>query len=633
MQTVTNIPGHYKRPAFSPDGRTIVFEKGAGGYLTAPEYSDNPGIYRVDASGGTPRLVSRDGAAPHFGRTSDRGFMTVSGGGQQKLVSANLDGEAMRTHASGELVSGYRVSPDGRSFAFAEDYDIYATPLMPGGQEVSISSGAKALPIVEVSGAAGDYMHWSQNGEALHWSLGPELFTANRADLFPAAPLADGEERADYRQPTEGVSLLRRVGAAQHDGRYVITGARIVTMAAGPGGTTDGGIIENGAVIVQDGRIEAVGPVAAMTWPDSLPSIDASGKTIVPGFIDAHSHGPVAADELVPEQNWTLVQKLALGTTTVHDPSSDTPFFVTADMQRTGQMLAPRMFSTGRIIYGAKAAGVYAEIDSLGDALDHVRRLKAQGAVSVKNYNQPRREQRQMVVEAARQEDMLVVAEGGSLYGMDMNLVADGNSTLEHNVPVETFYEDVLQFFGQSQTNYTPTLNVTYGGLAGDPYWRQATNVWEQPLLQAHTPPKILRAQTARRTKAPEIDFVDDEAAREAKRLMERGVKVAIGPHGQQPGIDTHWEIWTFARGGMSNIEALNTATLMSAQSLGMDREIGSIEPGKLADMVILTGDPTVDIRATETVEHVILGGRVYEAATMNEIVTGDEERAPYWWE
>ena len=306
--------------------------------------------------------------------------------------------------------------------------------------------------------------------------------------------------------------------------------------------------------------------------------------------------------------------------------------FAAAERQRAGQLLAPRIFSTGEIVYGAKAPGVYARIDSYEDALAHVRRLKAQGGISVKNYNQPRREQRQQVVRAAAAENMLVVAEGGSLFGMDMNLVADGNSTVEHNVPVDVMYEDVLQFFGQSQSNYTPTLVVTYGGLAGDPYWRQATDVFDNPLL-IHTPPRQLLAATARRTKAPDWAFVDDNAAREARKLADRGVKVSIGAHGQQEGIAAHWELWSFVRGGMTPIEALRAGTIEPAKSLGMDRDIGSLEVGKLADIVVLDADPADNIRNSERISQVMLGGRLYDARTMNEVGTGDGEREPYWWE
>ena len=628
-RAITSQPGHYSSPRFSPDGRTIVFDKGEGGYLTSADFSENAGAYRVAVDGGEPVLLARDLSGPHFGADSDRIFLTGSEGGAQQLVSVDLNGQDHRVHAKGELVTSYSVSPTGRFFIFTENYDAFAMPLMPGGQAVSISAGAKSLPVVELSASGADYVHWSNGGQRLNWSLGPVLYSAALADLFPDAPPSDGEEATGYTPPETGVSMARIVPAASPpSGTLAITGARIITMAG-----EDGGIIENGTILISDGRISAVGPTAAMTYPAGAPSIDASGKTIVPGFVDAHAHGSVSAGELVPQQNWSLVQNLALGTTTIHDPSSNTGFFVSEDMQRTGMQLAPRMFSTGRIIYGAKAAGAYAQIDEYEDALDHVRRLKAQGAPSVKNYNQPRRDQRQMVVEAARQENMLVVAEGGSLFGMDMNLVADGNSTLEHNVPVGTMYEDVLQFFSQSDSNYTPTLVVGYGGLAGDPYWRQATDVFDQPLLQAHTPPHILRAETARRITAPEGDFIDDDVAREAKKLADRGVKVSIGAHGQQAGIGTHWEIWSFVRGGMSELEALQAATIVPAQSLGMDREIGSLEPGKLADLVILDGNPLENIRNTERVETVVLGGRAYDAVTMNEVVTGNSKRAPYWWE
>ncbi len=642
-EVVTRQPGHYARPRFSPDGGAIVFEKGRGGYLTAPGYSENPGVYRVDAEGGEPVLLSRERARPHFGADNARIYMTGSEGGAQVLVSTDLNGQDERTHAKGELVTGYTVSPSGRHFAFTENYDAYAMPLMPGGQAVTISATTKSLPVIEVSAAGADYVHWSGDGERLHWSMGPTFYTAPLSELFASAPPgpdggggedeAMGVERASYEPPSTGVSLLRTVPAERREGMLAITGARIITMAGTAEAGGDGGIIENGTILIDGHRIAAIGPTAAITYPAGTPTIDGTGRTIIPGLIDAHAHGGYSADETVPQQSWQLLQILALGTTTIHNPSSDTTVFVAEDMQRTGMIVAPRIFSTGRIIYGARNPYAYAQIDTLEDALGHVRRLKAEGALSVKNYNQPRRDQRQMVVEAARQENMLVVAEGGSLFGMDMNLIADGNSTLEHNIPVMVIYEDVLQFFGQSETNYTPTLVVGYGGLAGDPYWRQATNVWEQPLLAAHTPPAILRAQTARRTTAPEEEFVDDEIAREAVKLAKRGVEVAVGGHGQQAGIDTHWEIWSFVRGGMTPMEALRAATIVPARSLGMDREIGSLQPGKLADLVILAGDPLENIRNTECVETVVLGGRAYDAMTMNEIVTGERVRAPYWWE
>ncbi len=623
---VTDKAGHYRNPQFSPDGSTIVFEQGAGGYLTSPLQSDNPGVYRVAASGGAATLVSRGAGAPQYGSDNDRLFM-VEGGDGLHLVSTDRNGEAKRTHATGELVNDFRVSPDGRFVAFRQNYEVFAMPLLPGGASVAVDKDSTVLPVAKASAGGADYIGWSSDGAQLHWSMGPTLFTVSTPALFPDAPKAEGDDSA-FTPPTTGVSLAMTQTAARPDTRLALVGARVLTMAG------DGaGAIDDGVVLIAGDRIQAVGPRAGTPVPAGFRTVDVTGKTIMPGLVDAHAHGPYGEADIVLQQNWSLVQQLALGTTTMHDPSSRSSLvFAAAERQRAGDILSPRLFSTGEIIYGAKAPSVYAEIETYEDALAHVRRIKAQGGVSVKNYNQPRREQRQMVARAAAAEGMLVVAEGGSLFGMDMNLIADGNSTLEHNIPTDVFYDDMIQFFSQSQTNYTPTLVVTYGGLAGDPYWRQATDVFANPLL-VHTPPRRLLADNARRVKAPEWAWVDDNAAREAKKLADAGVKVAIGAHGQQSGIAAHWELGSFVRGGMSPVDALRAGTIASAQSLGMAADIGSLEAGKLADLIVLYADPSVDIANSDKIAQVMLGGRLYDAATMNEVETGTAKRRAYWWE
>lgn len=630
-RTVTAEPGHYRRPRFSPDGRTIVYEKGQGGNLLSLQRSDDPGIYRVPASGGAAVRLSREGANPHFGAANDRVFMTTVDNQKTQFVSVDLNGEARRTHASGDLVTGYEVSPQGTAVAFNDNYAAFVMPLTPGPQDVSAGKKGSAVPVVRLSEGGASFLSWA-GGNRLTWTLGPVLYEARLSDAIPSAPkpkLAEGEKPPKgFEPPKSGVPLTIDVAADKPAGTTVLSGARIVTMAS-----ADGGVIEDGVVVVTGNRITAVGRRSEVVVPAGARMVDVAGKTIIPGLIDAHAHGSLGDDDIVPQQNWSAIAHLALGVTTIFDPSNQaSEAFPAAEMQRAGLILAPRIFTTAEIVYGAKGFR-FADIDGYDDALAHVRRLKAQGAHGIKNYNQPRRDQRQQVVAASIAENIAVVAEGASLFTMDMTIIADGNTSLEHNLPQAALYEDVLSFFAQTKVAYNPTLVVTYGGLAGDPYWRLVDDVWKHPILSRHVPPHILQPSSVRRTKAPEEDFADQYSAREAKKLMDRGVLVSIGAHGQEEGMAAHWELWSFVRGGMSPLEALKTGTVNPARHLGFVADIGSIEAGKLADMVILSANPLENIRNSDKIESVMQNGRLFEATTMNEVVTGSRKRAPYYWE
>ena len=628
-RAVTTRPGHYRRPAFSPDGRTIVYEAGEGGFLTSPEYSGQSGVYMIPAAGGEAVRLTDGGSSPHFGAGNDRIFMTTSAENKQRLVSVNRTGDDERIHASGELVTHYMVAPDGEYFLFQQDYNGFVMPLLPGTQDINAAMEGTGLPAVRIGDEGVTYPSWSNDGSRLHWTLGPTLYSISTNGLFASAPPAEGQERAEFVPPETGTSLSIPVSADQASGRIALTGARIVTMAG-----EDGGVIENGTIVINGNRIEAVGPTAAMTMPAGIRTVDVAGATIVPGFVDGHAHGSQGVDDIIPETNWDMVATLAFGVTTYHDPSNTaSEIFPASEMQRAGMILSPRLFSTGEIVYGARSPSRYALINSYDDALDHVRRLRLQGAHSIKNYNQPRRDQRQQVVAAALAENIAVVAEGGSLFGMDMTIIQDGNTTLEHNIPQAALYEDVLSFFSQTRVGYNPTLVVTYSGLAGDPYWRAHSDVWTHPILSRHVPPRQLQSRSVRRTIAPEEDYVDDESAAQALALMERGVPVSIGAHGQEEGLAAHWEMWSFVRGGMSPLQALQAATIMPAQIYGFDRDIGSLEPGKLADLVVLNANPLDDIGNTDEIRYVMLGGRMYDPVTMNEVETGNRQRAPYFWE
>jgi imidazolonepropionase-like amidohydrolase len=392
-------------------------------------------------------------------------------------------------------------------------------------------------------------------------------------------------------------------------------------------------VIEDGVVLVEGNRIKAVGKRGSVAIPAGAKSFDVAGKTVMPGIIDAHWHGPFGSDGVITQQNWDTDASLAFGVTTAHDPSNDTEeTFTAAEMARTGAIRSPRIFSTGTILYGA-AGDFKADVDSLDDALGHLRRMKAVGAVSVKSYNQPRRDQRQQILEAAREVGINVVPEGGSLFQHNMTMVADGHTTVEHTIPVPNIYEDVLTLWPPTKVGYTPTLVVGYGGLSGEYYWYQKTDVWANPRLSKFVPPFVLDPRSRRRLMAPDDDFNHFHIGKIAANLSKAGVLVNLGAHGQREGLAAHWEIWMLVQGGMTPLEALHCATINGATSLGMDKDIGSLEPGKLADIIVIDGNPLQDIRVSEKVQWTMVNGRLYDAATLNETGARERKRAKYWWE
>ena len=403
-----------------------------------------------------------------------------------------------------------------------------------------------------------------------------------------------------------------------------ITGATIVTMV-------DSEVVENGVIIIDNNQITQVGN-SNTKIPKNAKIVDASGKTIIPGLIDVHAHMGLEWDGLSSEQNWRYLANLAFGVTTTHDPSRDTEMvFANSELQKAGKILAPRIYSTGTILYGA-VTGFTTEVNSLEDAKRALKRIKAFGGFSIKSYNQPRREQRQQILKAAREMDMFVYPEGGSTFQHNLNMLVDGHTGIEHSIPVSPLYKDALRLYGESGVGYTPTLIVSYGGIWGENYWYSKMNVFEHQHLQGFFPQEMLD-QRRRRMKVEENDWNHIENAKATKALSDAGVRVNNGAHGQLEGLGVHWEMWMLAQGGMSPLEALRASTLNGAEYLGMGKYLGSIQEGKLADLVILAKNPLNDIQNSDSVEMVMINGRLYEAKTMNEVITGSAKRLPHWWE
>jgi len=629
-------PGKYIEPSFSPDGKTVVFRKISGGYITNPNWGLNPGIYSVSAKGGEAKLITEEGLQPHFGSKNDRVYV-IRNGEKPSLTRIDLDGQNEKKLYQGKFATEYKVSPDGKSLAFAERFKVFVTPMVERGDVIDIGPKAKNLPVKQLSVRAGESINWNGKSDELYWSLGANLYQASINGLFDIkAAEAKGDDKAgdtakaDKVEPTV-TYLGYEKKADKPSGIIAFVGGKVVTME---GDDAANNVIDNGVVIVEGNKIKAVGVNGQVSVPSGAKVIDITGKTIMPGLIDAHAHGPQGSDEIIPEQNWKNYAGLALGVTTIHDPSNDTTeFFAASEMQKAGDIVAARLFSTGTILYGATVAGYTSHVDSLDDAKFHIERLKAAGAFSVKSYNQPRRNQRQQFIQAAREHKILVVPEGGSLLQHNLSMIVDGHTTLEHSIPTEKVYDDIKQLWSQSEMAYTPTMGVAYGGISGEHYWYDKTNVWQHPRLSKYVPSEFLDPRSMRRSKAPHHHYNHINVAKGAKELQDLGIKVNSGGHGQREGLAMHWEMWMMAQGGMTPLEALKTATMSPAKTLGLDSQLGSLTAGKLADIIVVDGDITKDIHVSDKVTHTMVNGRLYDADTMNEIGNYDNKRKKFYFE
>jgi imidazolonepropionase-like amidohydrolase/Tol biopolymer transport system component len=614
ITALTTQKGIYRTPKFSADGQTLVFRKEDGNEHQGFLHAQKPGIYTLNIATGAENFVTSKGENPLFSKEGTRIFYQVGGylfgNITKEFNSVKTDGSDEKKHCTGKYITQFSLSPDNDWIAFSELYKVYVAPFPKTGKTIGLSSDTKAVPVALVGRDAGINLHWSSDSKKLFWTLGDTYFSDALNERFK---FLEGARDSLPAVDIEGLKIDLTLPSDKPSGYTVYTNARIITMEGDE-------VIEKGTLVVKDNRIEAIG--ANIPQPTGGKTIDCAGKTIMPGIVDVHAHLGEFRFGISAQQKWEYFANLAYGVTTSHDPSANSEMiFSHSEMVKAGVMVGPRVFSTGTIIYGADG-DFKAVINSLDDARSAVRRTKAYGAISLKSYNQPRREQRQQVVQAARELGMLSVTEGGSFFYHNLTHVIDGNTGVEHNLPVAPLYNDVIQLWKNSQAHNTPTLIVNYAGMNGETYWYQKTEVWKKERLMRFTPRAVVDARAIHRTMIPDEEYETGHilTAKSVKKLADNGVGINLGAHGQLQGLGAHWELWMLAQGGMSNMQALRCATFNGAKYLGMEKEIGSLKPGKLADFIILDKNPLENIQNSESVRYTVINGRVYDCETMNEI-------------
>jgi len=372
-------------------------------------------------------------------------------------------------------------------------------------------------------------------------------------------------------------------------------------------------VLENVTILIEGDEIRAVGN--SIKIPPKTKTFDLEGRTVMPGMFDAHGHygSPISALNVIEQRLYGLQANLAYGVTTMYDVYGTTQKdFWVSDMIQKGDIPGPRIYSVGDPIFVTKyRSKMHRPIQSLEDALDHVQFNKDHGAIAVKDYSNHTREARQYLAEACRRLGMNLVSESFGNPQMNLTQLVDGFTGLEHTMGLEPLYDDVLTLFSKSKMGITPTLIVVYNGPSGETYFHQTERLWENKKLL-----NFFRKDELIRYRRPNFYWPDDHYAKQMDqaliKLYDRGVKLHMGAHGQMMGLGAHWEMELFTHGGFSNYDAIEIATINGFKHHGLDHKLGSIEPGKLADMVIMTKNPLDNIRNTRSIEYVIKNGIVY---------------------
>jgi Tol biopolymer transport system component len=662
-ERLTPEAGFFDTPAWSPDGSRIVVVREPEDLRLRERSPAGYELAWLPAKGGRPTRIAyvSPGGRPHFSRDPDRIYLSDP---HEGLVSMRWDGTDRRVHLK---VTGYKpagekaepdqadeiiVSPNGEQAVAQVDNRLYLVSLPEVGGQVPTLDAAQpkesAFPVKRLTRVGGEFASWSADGRFVQWAIGRSCFRYDpvvgdsldrlktsadsaRADSLEQAAAAGQPVDTAAKSRADSIALLpgyegERVDVsitARRDvprGTVVLRGARIITMKGDE-------VIERGEIEVRDNRIVYVGPVRGGATDPRATVLDASGTTIIPGLVDIHSHmWPTWG--IHETQVWKYLINLAYGVTTTRDPQTSTTDILTyADEVETGELLGPRIYSTGPGVFWNE------NFQSLDDARQALRRYSEfYHTNTIKQYLTGNRKQRQWTIMAARELGLMPTIEGGLDFKMNLTAILDGYPGHEHSYPIMPLSRDAVQLVARSGITYTPTLLVNYGGPSGENYFYERFDIHENPKVRRFMPHEEIDTRAERRPWFRENQYVFPRIAAGAAAIVQAGGRVGLGGHSQMDGLGTHWELWALASGGLTPMETLRIGTRFGAEAIGRAADLGSLEPGKLADLVVLEQNPLEDIHHTESIRWVMKNGRVYDANDLTELWPRKRPLPSQWW-
>ncbi|TLZ17679.1 MAG: amidohydrolase [Gammaproteobacteria bacterium] len=614
---ISETPAYYTSPVFTPDGREILALRSSNA-LRMHSYMEYGALrqcelVRMSVPQGPPRsnavaaatpaqVVTRGliGGTPHFGSDPAQVYLSFSDG----VHAVRLDGSGDRMlvgvtgpgwyFAEGRAqADDLRVSPDGRWVLAQIAQQLHLLQMPEPGKTIDVAQ--TDIGHRKLTGTGADFFGWADRGRTITWTLGSHFYRV------PLDAPRDGKPESFAAD----VQLLRSVVR----GSILLRGATVITEH-------DDEVIPNADLLIRDDRIAAVGPRGTVAIPGGAKIWDATGKWIVPGFVDAHDHIADIRRGILDFESWGPLANLAFGVTTAFDPSPlSIDMLAYQDAVDTGQMLGSRIASTGPAIFSFNEFESYAQVRAV---LSRYRDDYRVG--NIKMYRSGNRRVRQWIIMAARELGLQPTTEGALSMKLDISQIIDGYAGNEHALTAVPLYADMLALVAKSGVGWTATLQITNGGPEGQDYFIVRDHPAEDAKLNRFAPRFVVDMKTRVRTYREPGEYLFPRVAASVAAAQRAGGLIGIGAHGEMPGLGFHWELQAHTMGGMTPAEALRAGTIGSATHIGRGVEFGSLEPGKYADLVILERNPLTDISNTLAIAAVMEGGRLRDGATLAEL-------------